>query len=361
MKKIRYIFVLSLIFFIVSCEKDNDFETYDLGSEFFISNNGLTSLDTDVIFSIENQSKNLTEVIMYKGSDELGTIAITDGVGSITLSSSNLGLTEAGSSASFRFDAVFDGKPFSRSNSLTVGDPMHLTSPYIWSENEDGDMERTSVTVYQNDDVQYIMYEVSPKRATVGSMMVETKVGVDGVYTEVTGSFMPEMDSLPVVGANYSINDTVYYQFTAKSGDRQQVDELNFVVNKYEFANIGGANLVPNEAFDLVYNDVVLAGTAEADLEVVHVVLQSIGFQSNNGALYVAVDESVYANNDIVEAKALFDAGSQQSGFAGVEVGDVFVYKTMRDGTAHYGIIKIKAAYLTQNGEGDYLEFEYRY
>ena len=364
MKNSKYLIVLSLIFFMISCEKDHDVETYNLGSEFLVSNNGLTSLDTDVTFSIDNYSKNLSEVVMFSSEDvNLGTITITDGAGSITLQSADLGLEDADAEANYRFDAVFDGKPFSRSASLTVGNPMHLYSPYIWAENEDGEMEQAPVTVYQNDDVQYIKYEIAPKRATVESVTVETKVGANGNYTVLPDEFGTEMDSLSVVGSDYIPNDTVYYRFTAKNGSREQVGELDFVVNTVMFPNTGSTHLdtTSTQGFDLVGNQIVPAGTDSTDLKMVHVLLTSIGFESNNGALFVAVDESVYENNNVIEVKALFDAGSQQSGFASVEVANVYVYKTMRGEEEHYGIIRITAAYLTQNGAGDYLEFEYLY
>lgn len=150
--------------------------------------------------------------------------------------------------------------------------------------------------------------------------------------------------------------------FTAKNGSHEQVGKLDFMIITV-FENEGGGILdtTPDEGFDLVSNEIVAASAYTSGFQMVHIVMTSIGFESSNGALFVAADASVYDNMDIAQAKALFEAGPQESGFSDVEDGDVFVYKTMRGSVAHYGIIKITGAFLTGNGEGDYLEFEYLY
>ncbi|OQX72830.1 MAG: hypothetical protein B6D61_13210 [Bacteroidetes bacterium 4484_249] len=371
-----YLILVTLIFFMVSCQKDQEIETTELGTEFFISNDGYTSLDTEVTFSIENQQKNLSKIAMevlgITDADDNSVdppvtnfeITLANGEGTINITSAQLGMTEAGWSADYSFKSSYNGKSIERFGSLSVKNPMSLTSPYIWTANDDGDIVETAVTVYQNDDVQYIKYDVSPKRATVEAITIETKVN-SGDYTEVAGSFDPAFDSLAVVGSNYNANDTVYYRFTATSGSgtHEQSGVLDFIVNTVEFANTGGATLdtTSTQGFDLVGNQIVPAGTDTTDLKIVTVLLTSVGFVSNNGTLFVASDEAMYNANDVVLTKAAFDAGTQESGFASVEPGDFFIYKTMRGTEEHYGIIKITAAYLTQNGAGDYLEFEYIY
>jgi hypothetical protein len=375
MKNTRFLILLSLIFIMASCQKDQEIETTDLGTEFFISDNGYTSLDTDVTISIDNQKANLSTVKMtalgITDADDGEVvppvanwdIAISGGAGTVTISSADLGMTDAGWSADFQFDATFDGKAIQRFHSFSVKNPMSLTSPYIWAENDDEEIVETAVTVYQNDDVQYIKWDIAPKRATIESLKIETKVGENGIYVEIPGGYEFDFDSLAIDGNDYNANDTVFYMFTAKNGSHEQVGDLNFVVNTVEFANEGGTalNTTSTQGFDLVSNEIVAASADTSDFQMVHVVMTSIGFVSNNNALFVAADETVYDNNDIVEAKAVFDAGTQESGFANVEIGDVFVYKTMRGTDEHYGIIKITAAYLTTGGGGDYFEFEYRY
>lgn len=354
MKNIN-IYLLLLIFFMVSCQKDYDIETYDLGAEFLISDNGLTSLDTDFTFTVDNISKNLSEVTLVDN----GTIAITDGIGTKTLNADDQDLKNVDDSKSFKFDAMYDGKSLTRSSSITVENPLALTSPYVWEKNDDDEWVETPVTVYQNSDEQYIKYSVSPYRATVESIKIETKVGEEGTYTEVTGSFDPEMDSLLIVGDVYNTNDTVFYMFTAKSGTKEQTGSIEFVINTVMFPHDGGAQLNTTDlGFDLVSNEIVPVGTDTTDFEFVHVLLTSVGFESNNGAMFVATDEATYLGNDVVATKALFDAGSQQSGFASVSENDYYIYKTS-GGT--YGIIKITAVYLTTGGNGDYFEFEYIY
>ena len=377
MKNTRFLILLPLIFFMASCEKEVEIETTDLGTEFFISDNGYTSLDTEVTFTIENQKSNLSTVKMTAlgitdADDEAveppvasWDIALTSGAGSITIPSADLGMTAAGWSADFQYDG-HGANTIQRFHSLSVSNPMTLTAPYIWVENDDGELELTPTTVYQNADVQFIDYEVDSINDATQSITIETKVGVNGDYTEVAGDFSYKSGTLEIVGDVYNVNDTVYYMFTAKNDDHEQVGELDFVINTAAFANEGGAllDVTPEQGFDLVANEIVV--DTIADFEMVHVVLTSIGFQgfqtaSNPEALFVAVDASVYDNNDIVEVKNLFANGTQVAGFDNVEMGDVFVYKTMRGEDEHYGIIKITKAYLTTSGDEDYLEFEYLY
>lgn len=361
MKNISFYILVILIISMASCKKDNQNEYYDLGTEFLISNNGISSLDTEVTFTIDNYKNNLTEVVMV----DQGTITITDSVGTINLTSADLGITEAGKSASFTFNATFNGKAIQRFAGVTISNPMSLTSPYIWKLNDDDPpvLVETPVTVYQNDGVQYIKYAISPVRASVESIKIETKVGKEGTYTEVSGSFNPAFDSLAVVGSDYVPNDVVYYRFTAKNGSHEQVGELSFVVNTIVFPNTGGAHLgvindTTTQGFDLASNKVVAVGTDTTDFEMVHTILTSVGFESNNGTLFVATDEATYDANDIVAAKALFDAGTQESGFTSISTGDYFIYKNSR---GDYGIINITAVYLTTDGTGDYFDFEYIY
>ena len=358
MKNTSFYILIILVFSLASCEKDNQNEIYDLGTEFLISNNGYSSLDTDVTFSIDNQQKNLSEIIML----DHGTIAITDGLGNITLTSAQLGISAADDAATYQFDATFDGKAIQRFASLTISNPMDLTSPYIWTLNDDDPpvIVETPVTVYQNNDVQYIKYSVSPERATVESTLIETKIGEDGTYTVVTGDYDITFDSLSIVGMDYSANDDVYFRFTSKNGSHEQVGVINFTVNQVVFPHTGGALLgvidaATTQGFNLVTNEIVTDGTG--DFAMTHVLLTSVGFESSNGTLFVSTDATVYDNNDVVEVKALFDAGTQESGFGNISEGNYFIYKT----GDNYGVIKISAVYLTTDGLGDYFEFEYIY
>jgi hypothetical protein len=358
MKNTSFYILIILVISLASCEKDNQNEFYDLGTEFLVSNDGYSSLDTEVTFTIDNLKKNLTEVTML----DHGTVALTDGVGSITLTSSELGISAADDEATYQFDGIFEGKSIIRYEGITVKNPMSLTSPYIWALNDEDEMVETSVIVYQNDEVQYIKYDIAPKRATVESLLIETKVGEDGTYAIVPGDFDTSFDSLSVVGSNYLPTEVVYYKFTAKNGTHEQVGEIHFTINQVTFPNAGGAHLgvidaTTTQGFDLLTNEIVPAGTDTTSFAMSHVILTSVGLESSNGTLFVLADAATYDNNNVVEVKALFDAGTQESGFASINDGDYFIYKT----GDNYGVIKISAVYLTTDGLGDYFEFEYIY
>jgi len=357
MKNIAIYLLLILVVTFASCEKDNQNEIYDLGTEFLISNNGFSTLDSDVTFTVSNYLNNLTEVEMV----DYGTITITDSVGHITLTSDQIGTSIVGTTLEYTFNATYDGKAIQRFGDVTISNPMTLTTPYVWVWDDEGEeFVQESVTVYQNDDVSHIKYVVEPAHCDAETILVETKVGEFGNYTIVTGDFVPAFDSLSIIGSNYAEGDTVYYRFTAANGTHKQIGVLNFEVKKVNFQNMGGAHIgVVNDAltqgFNLVTNEIVDFGTGDFDMT--HVVLTSVGFESNNGTLFVATDAVVFENNDIVQVKELYDEGTKESGFANISEGNYFIYKTGDS----YGVIKINAVYLTTNGLGDYFEFEYIY
>ncbi len=363
MKNINfYLLVLLIVFMASSCKKDYDIETYNLGSEILISNDGLTTLDTDFTISVDNISKNLSDVTMIYFDTITKVIAIDpEGKGAINLSVDDIHSDTIDHSVKFTFNAVYNSKPFTRYNSITVHNPTSLTSPYIWEKNDDDELEEVSVTVYQNSDVQYIKYSVAPERATVDAIKIETKVG-GGTYTEVAGTFDPTFDSLPVVGDGYNAGDEVFYQFTATSGAKTQVDGLSFIINTVTFPHHGGSKLsVDDNGFDLMSDANVGVGTDTTDFAMTHVVFTSIGFESTNGTMFVNTTEELYNNNDVVETKAAYAAGTPVASVASISEGDYFIYKTARDGAEYYGVIKITGAYLTTDGLGDYFDFEYIY
>lgn len=232
MKKIKYFIILSLIFFIASCQKDNEIGFYDLGSEFFISGD-YTSLDNEAIIAIENQQKNLSEVALtHLGgmttdlddddnpipfeSDYTATIPISAGEGALTISDANLGFTNSaiGWTADFKFVAVYDGKAFSRFYTLEVSDPI--------SFDYSGEIEHRDTTYNFN-------FSILPVTATVETVSVQTKVGSLSSYTNLAGPFEAE-DFVPVNGSDYLVGDTIFFNVIGTVGTKSASAEGMMVV-----------------------------------------------------------------------------------------------------------------------------------
>jgi len=215
MKRYQFYIILSLIFFVASCQKKSAIQFYNLGSEFFISSPGYTSLDSQAVLSINNISKNLTKVnVINLGgtlasgsaftSSYTGSIAIaSDGTGSTTLSDSDLGMDGIGASAKFEFDAVFDGKPFSRYYTLKETDPISVKYP----------------TIMHKDTTYYFHFKIEPVSATVSKVTVQTKVSAQGTYTDVAGTFNAA-DSIPVKGFDYNAGAALFVKVTGTAGSK---------------------------------------------------------------------------------------------------------------------------------------------
>src|SRR6056297_3377827 len=231
--KIFYI-LLSFILFTVACQEDEEFKSYDLGSEFYVSDNGYTSLDNQVTLTIENPLKNLSQVtVTHLGglttdedeegdlipfdapTSDLGAITFSDGAGSMVLEDTELGMTEIGWTADFQFDAEYEGTPFSRAHSISVADPISV---------EDPQMKHRSDTVY------HFKFAIEPASATVDDVTVATKVSSSGIWVVLPGPFNPK-DSIPFTGAAYAIGtDTIFVKVTGDAGSKTATTETALLV-----------------------------------------------------------------------------------------------------------------------------------
>jgi len=240
MKKIIFYLIAVVFIAFTACEEQDNIDRYDLGAEFFVSNSGYTTLDGEVSFTIDNISKNLPSIevthlggltteVDEKGNPipfdppktDLGTISVSDGAGSISVSSEDLGMTKIGWQANIQFKGTIDGKPIVRNSLVTVKSPFTLTPP---------ELLHSSTPVY-------FLYEIKPAITAVTAVTVETKVGYDGTYTPstpVTGENVAN-DSIALVGTDYNIGDTVYVKVTAKAAREESVETSIVVASNTYF------------------------------------------------------------------------------------------------------------------------------
>lgn len=366
MKKIQLLIFISLIFIVASCKKQVLHPAYyKLGSEFLISSPGYTNLDSHAVFNIDNISKNLSQVAIKNLGGTLSddssftssyssTISINaSGAGSITVSDADLGMDSIGASANFEFDATYNGKPFSRYYTITETDPIGIDAP------SNVEHEPSSDTTY------YLHFDIAPVSATVTGVQVQTKVGMNGTYKDVSGTFNAK-DSLAIVGSDYNVGDTLYVNVIGTAGTKTASTATPIVIEPYSLANSGTITLdtTANQAYDLVGDSAVASTDANADIAFAAAKYTggyNLGFTSPDNTMFVKGTASDYSNADQLTIKAT-DFSAAVSSVANVSVGDVYIYKTMRGTKAHYGVIKITAVEKPQGVLDDsYITFDYKY
>ncbi len=351
MKKIQLILFISLIFFVTSCQKKVVTPMYNLGSEFLISSPGYTTLDNQAVFDINNVSKNLSSVsIANLGGSYTGTISIAaDGKGSVSLNDADLGLDATGASAKFEFDATINAKPFSRFYTLTATDPISIDAP----------------TVTRSSKTDYLYFDIAPVAATVTGVKVQTKVGANSTYTDVAGTFAAK-DSVAIVGSNYNLGDTLYVNVIGTAGTKTANTETAIAIQPNTFSNAASFKLdsTANRAYDFVGDSAVTVSDTTADIKLAVTSYTGgfdLGFSSPNSTLFVKGVASDYKVADQM-AIAATDFSSAVTSIQNVSVGDVYIFKTMRGTTAHYGVMKVTAVEKPQGVLDDsYITVEYKY
>jgi len=362
MKKIQFYILMSFVFVLASsCQKQKGVEFTDLGSEFFISSSGYTSLDNTTTISIDNQQKNLSTIAVTNlggttandstiTSTYTGSIALTGGKGSIALSDADLGMDTIGSSVKLQFDANFGGKPFSRFYTLTVKDPISVDFPAV---------------DHRLDTTYYFHFDIAPKTATVETVKVQTKVSELGTYADVSGSFNAA-DSIPIKGSDYNVGDTLFVNVIGTVGTKTASTETAVVIKPNSFSHQSSFELsTANQAYDFVGDSVVPTGNESADIERTGSYTPTgllVGFASMQNAEFVLATDADFANADKV-AIAATDFSSAVKSVDNVAGGEVYIFRTKRGtGSYFYGIMKITKVDKPQGVLADsYIDIEYKY
>lgn len=345
MKKIIYYLFIS-VFAFTACEEQDNIERYDLGAEFFVSNHGMTSLDDNVTFSVNNISKNLSElnVKCISSGKDLGSLTLTDGIGSATYSGSDLGVSEIEDAAKLEFAGSIDGKSIIRNGSVEVSDPISFDELDVLHKN----------TMY------YLIYTVAPVSATVASVKVETKVGENGTYipaTPINGELDDHgQDSIAISGLAYNVGDSIFVKLTANTATKTAVSEYVIVVAPDSYSNVTEFtmddlyNIATSDslAFDLIKGEPVISAEAGDSADIAMRVVKSedpdkildIGFGSMNNVELVKSDADTYAIADKYDIQHT-DFSSAEKGTEAV-AGDYFVYRTKRGSEDYvYGVLKV--------------------
>jgi hypothetical protein len=371
MKNYKIYMILSLLFFIASCEKDNEIKFTELGTEFFISGS-FTSLDNEATLSIENQQSNIMQIdaihlriidINDEGDfnnedttiveSSVGIIPIINGDGSITLSEVTLGMTEIGWRSDFQFDASFDGKAIQRFFTLTVDDPISVEDP--------------GVTI-RNDTVYHFTFAIEPASATVETVTVQTKVSTQGTYVPLPGPFNAE-DSIAITGSNYAVGDTLFVKVTGTVGSKTAETETGLAIGALSVSHMESFKLdnTPDQAFDFIAADYVVTSQAgeNADIEFIASYGTNgliVGFEANQKAMFVPGTSLEYDAADSLSLINMDFSGAITSD-DNVAEGNVYYFRTRRGSGAWFiGILKVAKLDKPQGIlEDSYMEIEYKY
>ena len=357
---IFYILLSFILMFAVGCEEEPGFDRFDLGTEFYITAEHATSLDVNVTIDIENPLQNLTEVTVYDDADDtnLGTITISGGAGSITLTTATLGISAIDDEVDLRFDAVFNGVAFSRFASIGIDDPISLDAP----------------DVYETADLEYFYWDVEPERATVadGGVTLRSKIN-SGIYTDVAGTYNAS-DSIDISGNDISFNvgDTVYLEVTATIGTLAETSEVSTIIMTNAYGHTMTATLDSTSflAFDfdmMAYVGTDTAGVDTADISISTTSIvdgYTVGFDAENKAEFILSDDATYTLGDIVAIEAT-NFSTPVTAVADLSVGDVYIYRTEKGtvgGPYIYGIMKVTDVVAPHNAPDDAtFSFEFKY
>ncbi|WP_153640358.1 hypothetical protein [Prolixibacter sp. NT017] len=361
---------IAFTLFMTACQQDeaNKVDFTNLGTEFFISSDGLTSLDNSATVSIENQQKNLSSlsVTLLSSSDadgnvlsdtqkDLGTIDLTDGSGSMTLTNSQLGISGIDYSASLQFSGSYNGKNITRYKTITVADPISIEVPDV---------------THRTDTVFHVKFAVEPVTESVDGVTVETKVGANGTYAAMAGPFNTS-DSIEVKGTDYQVGDTLYVKVTGTAGSKTASSVAPVPIAPYSLANVETFTLdtTSNQAYDLMKARLVDTATAGDSADVQFTAAYPIlggpvevGFNALNNAQLVKASDEDYKNADMAAIEATDFSGAVTS-VPNASAGDVYIFRTKRGtGDYMYGILMVTAVNKPQGVlEDSSIEIEYKY
>ena len=236
MKKTLLYTLASIGLLATSCQEKNEIEYTNLGSEFFISDSGLTSLDAKTTISIANDQKNLSTVELFSTDLSLGEVMLADGAGSMDLTLAQLGVADIEDEVILTGKAVIDGAPFERMHTVVVGDATSF---------------ETSGDLYEFQSVEDTLFiSVSTSVTDITSVVIEgahnegpfealTLIDVEHDGTSFTGKLVLPKDLV--------YEDSLLGKITATSSVRSELSEFTLYVNGKSF-DYSGAGTVSSEA-----------------------------------------------------------------------------------------------------------------
>jgi len=348
MKKDIIFILISLGLLLAACKKeDYGVKTYNLGTEIYISGSSYTSLDDGMHFTVSNPLQNLSQVTLtHMGitdpdeneiappKTDLGSISFSGGDGSIAISPADMGMTVFESTADIEFAGEYEGKPFTRDQTVTYADPFTIDAPEM----------------VENSDTSKYYFTIEPSFASVTGVTVETALNF-GAYSSLSGDWQAE-DSITFYNANYTEGDTLLVKITATSDAGKTAENITKIgIAPYTFAGDTTFTLVngSGKAYDLIEHrhvdpavagdsaDIIFAGQYAASAV-------QLGFTSAHNAEFVevtALADSVFELGNVVQAQTT-DFSTATKTVDNAETGSVYIFRTRRGSGAYtYGYVQV--------------------
>jgi hypothetical protein len=320
MKKIifKYLPMMVLGLSLASCDSDDDVEFYDIVNH-KASATTFSMLDAELPTTITftTATRTVTDVVVKVDGEEISSGVAIDNAYSFNPSISNFGdEVEPGDSFKATIFATADGKVKEFETTFEIESAASLT---LLSD------------LYElSDSIKGFEYEVSPKLATGASVLAELKIGAKGTYTTVMASKAYDSENLefPLIGSDYTKNDTLYVKLTATIGSLSQTVVSPVIVNEYKQGGTKSTTLnLKNNGYDIVGDSIADATGVNASLK-----FSNNGYDAHlealNGLTFIEItDEDELEQDNLPVLKAAFDAGTPETVFPILKEGQRFIIK----------------------------------
>lgn len=331
--QLKYLSLCFLAATLLSCEDDEAvIETREVGANAVLADNHISVLDRNEDVTIELFSNNVNfETVSIEDGDgnQITTATVSDGVA--TFNTSAIG-DEAFEDGSFDFRIVS-----TLSNGEILDDPASISIDHAISL--DDNPTTASADTYA---AVELGYAVSTFAATVDEVNLSVKEGSETTYQPTALELSTEEGTVELgdidlagLGITLEVGDTLYYQFTAMSGELSDSAESYVAIVPKDFQTSHSATL----SSDLTMNQLnLMTGELSADGdesgEIAFVEPAGFTVIGDSDLTFVLAPDSYLENADVLSAKEFFEAGvSAGEGLTTVtdlSKGDTYIYSTTR-------------------------------
>jgi hypothetical protein len=350
-KYISLSWCLLLVLGLASCDTDDDYlETKNIGGYASLVDSNISIFDTDENLSIEfftAEGVTAESVEILQDGEVIGSGTVSGETA--TFNTSILGDLEVDSYPIRVRTTYSNGNVSEDSFSVSVDNAIALGDDNPTETNMD-DLADTTLE-----------YELSTFNASVDEVTLLLKKNEDGTYADSGVTLSSESGSVDLSETNYAEldfeeGDTLYYNFVASSGTMTDEAEGTLVINPKAFEVSNSVTLSSEETMDnlnLATGDI----TAE-DGEIAY--LDPAGFEVVNDAdiSFVQLSDDYFddLSMDVINAREAFMAGTTETSFTNLSMGDLFAYEVTRevedeDGNMEtvtlYGILEITSVTTT--------------
>lgn len=346
----------------------------------------------DRSISLLDQSSDLTIELFSDGNVSVESMVIEDADG-VQIATANVAGETATFNSSDLGDFLFEDEneelteltgsfPITMVSTLTNGmvlrDPASVSVGHAISLGGLDEVVFMDPTSEEDDeDVSSILeYSLSTHSAVVDDFYLEYKVGEDGTYQPVEDIELSqnggEIDFSDLHYLDYGIEqgETLYYRFTATSGELEDVVETSIDFIPQAFGESVSGSFT-NDASGSQFNFASGLNFAEESLDGEVVFTGDAGIEAVNDAQIEFVDvtgEGISIGDGAWTAYEAFEDASASSSVSNLQNGDVLVYRVTRQEGAeegetaeevvHYGVIEIGTVSVA-DGDNTNIAFDY--